>query len=332
MAKKIYEEVTAKQTMNRVKAASMPFDWSINPYRGCAHGCSFCYARSTHTYLGMNADDSFQNHIFLKTNAAEALEAQLAKLVKKHRGDWREAARQVGLVAIGTATDPYQPVEAKAQLTRECLKVLAKYRIPTTITTRSPLILRDLDLLLDMHVTSINISVNTLDYEIYRRMEPASPFPLKRLETVQKLVEHGLPAGIFLAPVLPYLTDSDKQLEELVSAASQHRAEYLVPSVLRLAPEVKAWYFQTLRQHYPQLLPAYLKLYRMGYPDADYVKSLRRRVDQLLGKYQLSGDIKPRGDRLKQRPGEFRDAPKHRLPREVSAYPPMEAEQLSFSF
>lgn len=331
MAKKIYEEVTTKQTMNRVKAPSMPFDWSINPYRGCSHGCSFCYARSTHSFLGMNADDSFQNHIFLKMNAAEALEAQLGKLMRKHRGDLREVARQVGVVAIGTATDPYQPVEAKAQLTRECLKVLAKYRIPTTITTRSPLILRDLDLLREMRITSINISVNTLDSDIYRRVEPATPFPLKRLETVQRLAENGLPAGVFLAPILPYLTDSEIQLEALIAAAGQHHAQFLVPSVLRLAPEVKEWYFRTLLEHYPQLLPAYKKLYRTGYPNADYVQSLRQRTEKLMAKHRLSSEVQARLDRLNELPDDFRNAPEIGLPAGADL-PPREPEQLTFSF
>jgi len=317
MAKKIYEEITTKQTMNRVKEARMPFEWSINPYRGCTHGCGFCYARSTHSFLGMSVDDSFQNHILLKTNAAEALEMQLAKLASKHKGKLREVARHVGLVAIGTATDPYQPIEAKAEITRECLKVLAKYRIPTAITTRSPLILRDIDILSEMNVTSLNISVNTLNTDVYRRVEPATPFPLKRLETVQKLVEAGLPAGVFIAPILPYITDSDAELEELVSAAKSHQAQYAVPSVLRLAPEVKEWYYQVLQQTSPHLLPAYRKLYPKGYPTSGYLESLRQKVHTLLTKYQLSTETPhPRIDDTDLPP----------------LQPELAEEQLSFSF
>lgn len=288
MAKRVYEEITAKQTMNRVKEPRMPFNWSINPYRGCTHGCSFCYARATHTFLGLNADDSFQNHILLKSNAADALEAQLAKLAAKNKGGLRHVARQVGLVAIGTATDPYQPVEGKAKLTRECLKVLAKYRVPTTITTRSPLILRDLNLLREMNITSINVSVNTLDHDVYKRLEPATPPPQRRLEVVQQLVENGLPAGIFIAPILPHLTDSPNDLEELIRAAKEHRVQYAVPSVLRLSPDVKVWYFQTLQQQYPKLLPAYAELYQTAYPNVDYVNPLMKQVRSLLRKYKLS--------------------------------------------
>jgi DNA repair photolyase len=328
MAKKVYEEVTTKQTMNRVKAPRMPFDWSINPYRGCSHGCSFCYARSTHSFLGMKADDSFQNHILVKSNAAEALEAQLSHLAKRFQGDLRQVSQYVGLVALGTATDPYQPVEAKTMITRECLKVLRKYRIRTSITTRSPLILRDLDLLQGMRITSINISVNTLDSEICRSVEPATPMPMKRLKTVQELVENGLPAGIFLAPILPFLTDSMSDLEQLIAAAKQHKARFVMPSVLRLTPEVKQWYFSTLQQTYPQLLPAYRKLYPGAYPGSHYVHPLMQRIGALMAQYGLSTDIEP--DR------EENDEPSTEL-EEVAASTASSSqengwEQLSFAF
>jgi DNA repair photolyase len=314
MGRKTFQDMTVKQTLNRVK--EMPFAWSINPYRGCAHGCSFCYARATHSFLGMQADDSFQNHIFVKVNAAEALEQQLSRLARKHGGDLRELARAVGLVAIGTATDPYQQVEAKARLTRACLEVLAKYQIPTTITTRSPLILRDLDILRELPLRSINISINTLDAGLSRRLEPAASFPRKRLETVQRLAEDGLPAGIFLAPILPYLTDGTENLRELIAQARQHRAAFAVPSVLRLVPDVKAWYFSVLAQHYPKLLPAYRQLYRGTYPPRSYTEPLLQRVQQLLDRYRLpaspparlrrepqpvqSAAVEPAGQRVEQ--------------------------------
>ncbi|NGQ96628.1 radical SAM protein [Brevibacillus sp. SYP-B805] len=320
MARKTYQEIVTKQTMNRVKAPSMPFDWSINPYRGCTHGCSFCYARPTHTFLGMHADDTFQNHILLKTNAAQALEEQLAKMAKRQRGDLEAVARQVGLVAIGTATDPYQPVEAKAQLTRECLKVLARYRIPATITTRSPLILRDLDVLRSMRITSINISVNTVNAELCRRLEPASPHPAKRLETVARLVENGLPAGIFIAPILPFLTDSASELEALIVQAKEHGARFAMPSVLRLVPEVKAWYVKALREHFPAHVPDTLALYRSAYPPEAYAETLGMRVRALLARYGLPTGITP-PDWPKHEPGAI--MPEHR---------PEEGEQLSFSF
>lgn len=292
--KKIYEEMTVKQTMNRVTEPRMPFEWSINPYRGCIHGCSFCYARSTHSFLGMEVDDSFQNHIFLKTNAAEALEAQLLRKLRKHGGNLSRLAEDLGEVAIGTATDPYQPLEGKVQLTRECLKILSKYQVPTSITTRSPLILRDLDLLTEMNITSINISLNTLNEEFCRMIEPATPLPRKRLETVQQLVNHGLTAGIFIAPILPKLTDSTDQLEELVREAKAHQAMYAVPSVLRLKPGVKSWYFKTLETCAPDLLAAYAKQYQTAYPSHTYVEALMTRVYSILEAYDLPSHIPER--------------------------------------
>jgi DNA repair photolyase len=320
VGKRTYEVIIAKQMMNRVKAPQMPFSYSINPYRGCAHGCSFCYARTTHTFLGFHADDTFQHHILVKSNAAEALETQLAKLAVKYQGNVRAVARHVGLVAVGTATDPYQPIEGKAKLTRDCLRVLAKYRIPTSITTRSPLILRDLDRLCEMNIAAIHISVNTLKPDVIQRLEPATSPPRKRLDVVRQLAESGLPAGVFIAPILPYLTDDMDDLEELIKAAKEHRAQFAVPSVLRLSSGVKVWYFQAVQQHYPHLLADYAKLYASKYPDGDYTNALLKGVHRLLEKYglpSLSSEFRVR-DRQFAR-GEDSRRPK-------------EGEQLAFSF
>jgi DNA repair photolyase len=255
MARIQYEPVTCKTILNEVKAPSMPFEKSINPYRGCQHGCSFCYARSTHSFLGLEADDSFQNHILLKSNAPEALEQQLKRATR--------SAKPVGRIAIGTATDPYQPIEAKMKLTRQCLEVLAKYQLPTSITTRSPLILRDLDLLKEIPITSVNISVNTLDRTVWRNMEPSTPFPMKRLETVQQLTEAGIPAGIFMAPILPLITDGLEDLTHLIQQAAAHKTQFVMSSYLRLSTSaVKVWFFETLRHHYPHLVQPYAELYQ----------------------------------------------------------------------
>jgi len=289
MSEKVYQSIHAKQVMNRVKEPRMPFDWSINPYRGCAHGCSFCYARPTHTFLGMTADDAFQHHILIKANAADALEQQLARMFRRHQGDVGEAIRQIGMVALGTATDPYQPVEGKAAITRQCLEVLARYRVPVSITTRSPLILRDLDLLRELWVVSINISLNTTDPVLSRRLEPAAPLPAKRLETVAQLAAHKLPAGVFMAPILPFLTDGEEAMESVIAAAKAHQAAFVSPSALRLAPEVKEWYYGVLREHYPGVLPDYMALYRGTYPREEYGRMLGERVRNLLHKHEMTG-------------------------------------------
>ncbi|MCL6636480.1 MAG: radical SAM protein [Alicyclobacillus sp.] len=283
-----YTFVQTKQAMNRVQSPGMPFRWSLNPYRGCTHGCSFCYARSTHSYLGFAADDTFRTQVLVKDNVADALAEQLEQLLSRHRGDLQALRAALGPLAIGTATDPYQPVEAKARRTRACLEVLAHYRIPVSITTRSPLILRDVDLLKRMDVQAINVSVHTLDTQVWRRLEPATPAPLKRLQAVQHLVAHGLPAGVFLAPILPCLTDQTSALEALVKAASVHQARFVIPSVLRLTPEVKSWFFQVIAAHYPQLLPALQRLYRAAYPPQAYTRPLLARIRRLLAHYHVA--------------------------------------------
>jgi DNA repair photolyase len=282
-----YESVTCKTILNEVKAPSMPFEKSINPYRGCQHGCSFCYARSTHSFLGMEEGDSFQKHILLKANAAEALEEQILKA--KRAG---KRGKPLGRIAIGTATDPYQPIEGKMQLTRKCLEIAAKYQLSISITTRSPLILRDIDLLKEIPITSINISINTLDQKVWKSMEPATPFPMKRLETVQKLREAGIPAGIFMAPILPYLTDQPETLYDLIEQASLHKAEFVMSSFLRLSTrEVKVWFFQNLQHHYPELVKSYSRLYEQSaHPSSGYREPIRKMIDSFLERYELSGN------------------------------------------
>ncbi|MFC3772462.1 radical SAM protein [Paenibacillus sp. GCM10012303] len=279
-----YEPMPVKTMLNAVKAPSMPFEQSINPYRGCQHGCAFCYARSTHSFLGAEADDTFQNRIFLKTNAAEALKEQLEKMARSRKG-----IGGIGRIAIGTATDPYQQVEAKAQLTRQCLEVLADYPVPVSITTRSPLILRDLDLLRRMPDVSVNISIGTLRTDIWRNFEPSTPSPAKRLDTVRQLRQAGIPVGVFVAPILPFLSDGEEDLHSLIRALAEHRPEYVMSSFLRLSTrEVKVWFFHTLRELYPHLTETYAALYNgtSSAPES-YRHPLRHKIRQWLVQYGL---------------------------------------------
>ncbi|MFC0212857.1 radical SAM protein [Paenibacillus chartarius] len=286
MAQKVhYEELPSKTILNQVTAPSMPFRWSINPYRGCQHGCSFCYARATHTFMGVAADDTFQNHIFLKSNAAEALTEQLDKLARGKGG-----LSRLGQVAIGTATDPYQQAEGNARLTRSCLEVLAKYGVPVSITTRSPLILRDLDVLKNLPAVTVNISLNTLDKTVWRSMEPSTPSPKQRLETIAALVEADIQAGIFMAPILPYLTDAAEDLEELIHEGARHQAKFMMSSFLRLSTqEVKVWFFQTLRDRFPHLVSKYAALYQSSaYAPSSYREPLKSLINDLLKRYGLN--------------------------------------------
>ena len=291
MPNRVFEQITTKNTLNKVRVEKMPFDWSINPYRGCSHGCSFCYARAFQSFIGREADDDFQNHIMIKSNAAEALEAQLDKLARRFKGSMDEVRRYVGLVAIGTATDPYQPIEGKALITRECLKVLAKYHISVTITTRSPLILRDLGILTEMKTASVNISMTTLSRDITRKLEPETSFPEKRLETLQQLRENGISAGVFIAPILPYITDNVKDMEALIREVKTCKAQFAMTSLLRLSPDVKFWFFQSLKQHFPDLIPTYAKLYSSTYANRAYSEPLMKRIRELVAKYGLTGSL-----------------------------------------
>lgn len=283
-----YEDLICKSALNAVKAPSMPFNWSLNPYRGCQHGCSFCYARATHAFLGIRADDTFQTHILIKRNAAEQLKRELVR-----RAGGRGGLQSLGPVAIGTATDPYQQAEATARVTRACLEVLAEHGdgVPVSLTTRSPLILRDLDLLKRLNVVAINISMNTLDPQVWRQFEPSSPSPAKRLETLARLTAAGLPAGIILAPILPWITDGTEELRRLVREAAERGAAYVKHAVLRLStPEVKLSFFRTLNRHYPALAPRYGAWYAHGaYPPAAYRRRIAAIVGQMLDRHQLPG-------------------------------------------
>jgi len=270
----IYEPIRPKTVLNPVKAPSMPFDWSINPYRGCQHGCSFCYARSTHAYLGETADDAFQKHVFWKRDAPDVLRAQLRRMQD----------RLPDYVAIGTATDPYQQLEGKARLTRGCLEALAEFGVPVSITTRSPLVLRDLDLLRSMPGSSVNISLHTLDLGIWRSFEPSTPAPRLRLDAVRRLNEAGVQAGVFMAPILPDLTDGEDAVSALLGACVQAGAAFVSPSYLRLStPEVKSWFFHALQQAYPERVEAYGRLYwRSAYVPEEYRKPRLERIRKLI--------------------------------------------------
>jgi DNA repair photolyase len=262
----------------------MPFDWSINPYRGCQHGCSFCYARSTHEFLGEDTDDTFQRHIFMKDHAPDILRSQLEKRLRS--GKLKSA---IPYVAIGTATDPYQQIEGRAKLTRGCLEVLAEFGVPAAITTRSPLILRDMDVLLRLPSVTVNMSIGTLNRTVWRQFEPSSPSPAQRLSTVEQLSAEGIPTSVFIAPILPYITDGHDELRQLIAAISKAGASSVMRSYLRLSTSpVKFWFFQCLEQHYPHLTSSYAKLFEgsSSVPTA-YREPVMRLIDELVAGHEL---------------------------------------------
>jgi len=254
MSRPRYELTTCRSALNRVEG--MPFRWSLNPYRGCTHGCQYCYARVTHTYFDLDVGRDFEDIIFVKTNLPDVLRDEL------HRPTWRHET-----IVIGTATDPYQPAEGIFRITRRCLEVLAEAANPCSITTKGTLVIRDLDVMQELAreaTFAVHISLITLDHQLWQRVEPGTPPPSSRLRALEKLRTAGIPAGIFLAPILPGLTDQPRQLERVVRAAAEHGATTVWPGVLRLAPGVKEWFLCFLRREYPHLATSYERAYRHG--------------------------------------------------------------------
>jgi DNA repair photolyase len=268
MRRATYIETPCKSALNRV--SGMPFRWSLNPYRGCAHACHYCYARATHAYFGMNADEDFETKIVVKVNMPELLCKELA------RKSWQRER-----VALGTATDPYQPCEGRYRVTRGCLEALRDGATPVSIVTKSTLVVRDRDVLVDVaHLpgTRVNFTITTLNAELSRLVEPGTPPPAQRLKVMRQLTEAGIPCGVYLAPVLPGLTDSEEAIAAVAGAAREHGATAFWGGVLRLAPLVKEHYFDFVGHAFPDLLSRYQR----AYPGSDAPRDYRDRLDERI--------------------------------------------------
>jgi DNA repair photolyase len=268
-------EVEAKSILNRVPAASqVPFDWTINPYRGCTHACVYCFARPTHTYLDMDAGRDFETKIVVKVNAPEVLRRELA------RPSWKGEH-----VAMGTGTDPYQRAEGRYRLMREILAALAERRNPFSVLTKGTLILRDVDVLQDaarVAPVSAAFSIGTLDDEVWRRTEPGTPHPRARIDAVRTLNEAGIPTGVLIAPVLPGISDDPRMLRDVVSAALEAGATSVSPILLHLRPGVREEFMPWLEEHHPDLVPRYRELYRKSYAPSPIRSELGSRVASIV--------------------------------------------------
>jgi DNA repair photolyase len=234
---------TSRSIIARNDSPDLPFDRSINPYRGCEHGCVYCYARPSHAWLGLSPGLDFESRLFYKPHAAELLRRELA------RPGYRPAP-----IALGANTDAWQPAERRLGLTRALLKVLSEHRHPLTLVTKSALIERDLDLLTELAETGLvhaRISLTTLDRDLARRMEPRAATPARRLETLRRLVEAGIPSGVMVAPVIPVLTDAE--LETLLGAARDAGALEADYVLLRLPFEVEPLFGEWLDTHVPAM-------------------------------------------------------------------------------
>ena len=272
-------EIHCKTLINRVNAPDFPFRWTLNPYRGCRHACRYCYARSTHQYWGMDAGADFESQIFAKVNAPAVLLNELS------RPRWCGEP-----IVIGTASDPYEPAEAQYRLTRQILEVMAEFRNPVSITTKGTLVKRDIDVLrrlLEVAGVQVVFSVGSIDETVWRQTEPGAPNPIARLEAMQYLVEHGIPAGVLAAPLLPGLSDSAASIGDLVEAAAQHRAQFLSGNLLFLRPGSREWFMPLIRESYPHLAPGYARLYRSEHAPRDYTQSVISLVDDARFRWEL---------------------------------------------
>ncbi|MGD0167108.1 MAG: radical SAM protein [Gaiellaceae bacterium] len=275
-----YLETPCRSALNEVRAR-FPFRWSLNPYNACAHRCAFCYARAYARRADRPSDDRYGRVIGVKTNIAETLAGELA------RASWRNES-----IAIGTATDPYQPAEGRYRLTRFCLERLIAASNPFSITTRGPLIVRDLDLLVEASrraAVSVAFSVPTLDDEIWRATEPGTPPPRQRLRALAMLVEAGVRAGVFMAPVLPGLSDRPELLEEVVAAARRAGATFVWLEMLNLKPGCREHFLAVLAESFPEQLPLYQRLYaRHTYLTACEGAPTRARLDELRRRHGIA--------------------------------------------
>jgi DNA repair photolyase len=246
-----YRIEPCRTALNRV--SGMPFNWSLNPYMGCAHRCTFCYVRAFELRADRPADSRYGSSIRVKENVAEVLARELA------RSSWRGES-----VAIGAATDPYQPAEGRFRLTRACLEVLASAENPFGLITRGPMVVRDADVLAEASRradVSVTFSVPTLDEDVWRETEPGTAPPLQRLRALTKLVDAGVKASVGMAPILPGLSDRPAQLAAVVRAAREAGACGIWANVLYLRPGTREHFLNCLEQSWPELLPEYERLY-----------------------------------------------------------------------
>ncbi|MET7388674.1 Rv2578c family radical SAM protein [Streptomyces sp. NPDC005529] len=276
-----FHEIRARSIVNRVPGASrMPFEWTVNPYRGCTHACVYCFARKTHSYLDLDTGLGFDSQIVVKVNAPELLRRQLAS----HR--WHGEH-----IAMGTNVDCYQRAEGRYRLMPGIIAALRDHANPFSILTKGTLILRDLDLLRQAsEVTDVGISVSVgfTDTELWRTVEPGTPAPERRLDVVRTLADHGIDCGVLMAPVIPFLGDHPAQLRATVRAIAASGATSVTPLVLHLRPGAREWFMAWLGHHHPHLVPRYERLYAEGaYAPKWYQRRITRQVHELAEEYGI---------------------------------------------
>lgn len=277
-------QLAARSALNREASGRMPFAWTLNPYRGCEFGCHYCYARYTHEFMEMWDSRDFERKIYAKTDLPDILRAELRQ------------GRDKGLpIALGTATDPYQPAERQFEITRRLLQVFAEFRgLDLSITTKSVLILRDLDILQTLkerHRFSIHMTITTPDERLARLLEPKAPAPAQRFEAVRKMVDAGIRVGVNAMPIVPGLTDAPKMLDALTANAARAGASFIYGNVLFLSPSAMRQFMPFLEAKFPHLVKQYRKLYaRSAYLRGEYPEKISALMKQLRAKHGLEGN------------------------------------------
>jgi DNA repair photolyase len=278
-----YQEVTCRSALNRVHG--MPFNWTLNPYRGCTHGCHYCFARRYHVQFEMDSDDEFASVILVKRNFVEVLQREL------DRPSWvREQ------VALGTATDPYQPIEGHYRLTRRAIEALARGRTPVGLVTKGPMVVRDRDVLLDLTRAAsctVYMSVPTVDREAWRMLEPGTAHPFQRLRAVRELVDAGINAGVLMAPIVPGFSSSREKLERTMKAIADHGARFVGCNVMYLQDGTRTHFMKFIEREFPSMTPRFEQLYVRKYPPDRYRNEVRAMVRVLQQRYGLAKREEP---------------------------------------
>lgn len=277
MSSVVYREIQVKGALNAVRG--MPFGWSLNPFLGCAHACYYCFSRAYHVrYREKNVGTDFDSNVEVRVNIADVLRKELRR-------------PREGSLAIGTATDPYQPIEGKYKLTRRCMEALVDQPMPTSIVTKGPLVVRDIDVLRKLDEKTeltVYFSVPCVDEDIVRKTDPGTAPPRQRLRALRMLREAGIDAAVLCMPVLPGISDSEESLDAAARAASEAGATAFRHRPLKIDAEIQDYYYDFLATEFPAVLPRYAALYGGGtHPAKDYERRLEERVRRVRARYEF---------------------------------------------
>jgi DNA repair photolyase len=287
-----YQEIHCRSALNRVKGKAY-MQWSLNPYRGCTHGCHYCFARRYHSHLELDnlpgGSDSFASVIFVKTNFVDVLRREL------DRPSWKKES-----IGFGTATDPYQPIEGTYKISRGVLQALSDAATPVGIVTKGPMIVRDIDVLQDLSARAscrVHMSVPTVDEDAWDKLEPGVAHPMQRLKAVKQLVDAGIDCGVLMAPIVPGFSTQPAKLERTIKAIADSGATSIGAMVMHMDGGTKDHFMGLLRREYPDLVPMYESLYASRYVKKDYEKRVQEVVSLMRQRY----GVDQRGSRLRSK-------------------------------